>query len=145
MFDVLENWLDTVDQVIDGSAELVPTTTAHKSQPREAKRGTSLVDVIKGFLGLDSWTFYVDFNGDWTGAQIESLLKRHGVRISNRMAPLPFVTVDDLFFDVKLSQAEWAEYVMLKADVPLKYGLYSSKNRRRFPDAVERAAAYNNQ
>jgi len=45
----------------------------------------------------------------------------------------------DLFFRVHKKQAEWAEYVLLRAGVPLKYRLYSQRNLRYFhPQPVKR-------
>jgi hypothetical protein len=34
----------------------------------------------------------------------------------------------DAFFQVPKKQAEWAEYLLLKAGVPLKYHLFSERN-----------------
>jgi len=74
-------------------------------------------------FGIRSWTFYVPLDSSWSGAQIEKMLKRHGVKIWARM-----IHGGDLFFRVHKKQAEWAEYVLLRAGVPLKYRLYSQRN-----------------
>ena len=85
-------------------------------------------------LGTQSWTFYVPLDSPWTGAQIEKLLKRHGVKIWARM-----IHGGDLFFRVHKRQTEWAEYVLLRAGVPLKYRLYSHRNLRYlYPLPVKR-------
>jgi len=36
----------------------------------------------------------------------------------------------DAFFQVPKKQAEWAEYLLLKAGAPLKYHLFSERNRK---------------
>jgi len=85
-------------------------------------------------FGTKSWTFYVPLDSSWTGAQIEKLLRQHGVKIWARM-----IHAGDLFFRVRRRQAEWAEYVLLRAGVPLKYRLYSQRNLRYLhPQPVKR-------
>ena len=74
-------------------------------------------------LGAKSWTFYVPLDSSWSGAQIEKLLKQNGVKIWARM-----IHRGDLFFRVHKKQAEWAEYLLLRAGVPLNYRLYSERN-----------------
>jgi hypothetical protein len=85
-------------------------------------------------LGTRSWTFYVPLDSPWSGAQIERLLKQKGVKMWSRM-----IHGGDLFFRVHRKQAEWAEYVLLRAGVPLKYRLYSKRNVQYIrPQAVTR-------
>lgn len=74
-------------------------------------------------FGTKSWTFYVPLDSSWSGAQIEKLLKQNGVKIWARM-----IHGGDLFFRVHKKQAEWAEYLLLRAGIPLKYRLYSRRN-----------------
>jgi hypothetical protein len=71
------------------------------------------------------WTFYLDLNSGWTGAQCEELLRSKGVRVYGRC-----IANGDAFFQVPKKQAEWAEYLLLKAGVPLKYHLFSERNRK---------------
>lgn len=130
MFDSLDSWLDELDQTVDKWAGLAPRPSS--GTPSKVDCDPSLTGIFRSLLGLDSWTFYVPFDGPWTGAQIEGLLKDHGIKMSGND-----VAGDDLFFSVKLDQAEWAEYVLLRAGVPLKYGFYSDRNRRRFPKSIE--------
>jgi hypothetical protein len=131
MFDALENWFTSLNQMIDqwlGLASTLPTPEA----PTKPSRGPSLSNLVKSLLGLNSWTFYIPFQGPRTGAQIEALLGRHGIKMTSRG-----IVRGDIYFSVKLTQAEWAEYLMLKAGIPLKYGLYSAHNRRYFPNAAQ--------
>jgi hypothetical protein len=87
-------------------------------------------------LGTRSWTFYVPLDCSWSGARIEKLLKSNGVKIWARM-----IHGHDLFFRVHKKQAEWAEYVLLRAGVPLKYRLYSERNLQyRYAQPAKRQA-----
>jgi hypothetical protein len=128
MFGVIESWLDEADRAIDRWTDRASSPPS-PPRPSDANRHGPLSGMIGSLLGLDSWTFYVPFGGSWTGAEVEALLGEHGVRIRRKN-----VVNDDIFFNVKLSQAEWAEYVMLRAGVPLKYGLYSERNKQRFAE-----------
>jgi len=90
-------------------------------------------------LGANSWTFYVPLDNSWTGAQLEILLKRHGVKIWARL-----IHRGDIHFRVHKKQAKWGEYVLLRAGVPLKYRLYSESNLRYVHPQPSRPPATNN-
>jgi hypothetical protein len=49
----------------------------------------------------------------WTGSEIVSLLKRHGVRTWGHM-----VVNDRFMINVRQSQARWARYVLQRAGLP---------------------------
>jgi len=51
--------------------------------------------------------------------------KKHRIKIKGRG-----IALGDIFFSVNLDQAEWAKYVMLRAGVPINYGLFSHRNER---------------
>ena len=59
------------------------------------------------------------------GARCEKLLKSKGVKVYGRC-----IANGDAFFQVPKKQAEWAEYLLLKAGAPLKYHLFSERNRK---------------
>jgi hypothetical protein len=71
------------------------------------------------------WTFYLDLDSGWTGARCEKLLRSKGVKVYGRC-----IANGDAFFQVPKKQAEWAEYLLLKAGAPLKYHLFSERNRK---------------
>jgi len=75
--------------------------------------------VIHGY----GWTFYLDLDSGWTGARCEKLLRSKGVKIYGRC-----IAKGDVFFQVPKGQAEYAEYLLLKAGAPLKYHLFSEGN-----------------
>jgi hypothetical protein len=60
----------------------------------------------------------------WRGIDIERLLKRHGVKIWDRG-----ISGDDLYFRVKRRQVKWAEYLLLRAGVPVTSALTDPRNR----------------
>ncbi|MEW5957017.1 MAG: hypothetical protein AB1801_04790 [Chloroflexota bacterium] len=66
----------------------------------------------------NSWTFFVPYgrsltNG-WSQRDIESLMKRYGIKTWHHQ-----ITNGEYFFSVKLEQAQWAEYLLLRHDIPL--------------------------
>jgi len=67
--------------------------------------------------------FYVGLDSGWTGAQCDRILKDAGITVYGRC-----IAKGDAFFQVPTAQAEWAEYLLLRAGVPLKYRLYSKRN-----------------
>lgn len=62
--------------------------------------------------------------GDFTGAQVEMLLRQYGIRIWGRDIHDP----EELAFLVKRSQAVWAEYILCRAGVPLTGKLLDPRN-----------------
>jgi len=61
----------------------------------------------------------------WRGIDIERLLRRHGVKVWDRG-----IAGDDLYFCVKRRQARWAEYLLLRAGVPVTSALNEPRNRQ---------------
>ena len=70
-------------------------------------------------------TIWVRRDTGFTGAEIESLLFRHGVRIWGR----GFVD-DEIYFRVKKRQARWAEYLLLRRGVPVTNSAFDPRNRK---------------
>lgn len=66
----------------------------------------------------NSWTFFVPY-GDalgagWSASDIEDLLAKHGVKTWGSQ-----ITGGEFFFSLKLENAGWAEYVMMRYGVPI--------------------------
>ena len=59
----------------------------------------------------------------WSGIEIERLLSRHGVRVWDR-----HISGDDVCFSVKRRQVKWAEYLLLRAGVPVTSILFEPRN-----------------
>lgn len=68
-------------------------------------------------------TIRVARNSPWRGIDVEMLLKRHGVKVWDRG-----IAGDDLYFCVKRRQVEWAEYLLLRAGVPVTNALNEPRN-----------------
>ncbi|MBM3127588.1 MAG: hypothetical protein FJ009_03025 [Chloroflexi bacterium] len=68
-------------------------------------------------------TIRVARGSPWRGIDIERLLARHGVKVWDRG-----IAGDDLYFCVKRRQLKWAEYLLLRAGVPVTSALSEPRN-----------------
>lgn len=66
----------------------------------------------------NSWTFFIGYDEalgkGWNGFDIERLMTQHGIKSWGRQ-----VVGGEFFFSVNLEQAQWAEYLLLKHNVPV--------------------------
>jgi hypothetical protein len=87
-----------------------------------------IIDPIDAWIGrlahgpMHRFTF--SSKGEFTGAEVEMLLRRYGIRIWGRELDLQ----DELAFLVKRRQAVWAEYILCRAGVPLTCPLLDARN-----------------
>jgi len=82
------------------------------------------VDALVHFLrGQKAWRFAMLRFGGWAGIQAERILKQYGIPIWDRD-----FSDDFLFFVVPIQQANWAEYLLLRAGVPLVGFRYNPNN-----------------
>lgn len=69
-------------------------------------------------LQTNSWTFFVPYdaalNSGWNAVDIEKLLHQHGIKTWGGQ-----ITNGEFFVSVKLEQAQWAEYLILRHRIPL--------------------------
>jgi hypothetical protein len=69
-------------------------------------------------LQTNSWTFFIPYEksaqGGWNGFAITGLLNRYGIKTWGSQ-----ITNGQFFFSVKLDQAQWAEYLLLRKGVPI--------------------------
>ncbi len=68
-------------------------------------------------------TIYIERTSHWRGIDIERLLLRHGVKIWDRG-----IAGDHLYFCVKRRQARWAEYLLLRAGIPIATARIDPRN-----------------
>jgi len=85
----------------------------------EAWEQGGVVGVLREFWACvtrrNTWQFAFRRDGDWRGIDVERLLvKGYHVTIFDR-----WFTKAELLFRVMLRQADWAEYLMCRAGVPL--------------------------
>lgn len=89
-----------------------------------------LVDPLDGWIGrmvhgpMHRFSFH--HGGDFTGSDVEKLLRQYGIRIWGRELDDP----EELAFQVKQKQAVWAEYLLCRAGVPLTCTLLDPRNAR---------------
>lgn len=88
-------------------------------------------DIINPLDGLWGRTFHGPMHrfsfradGDFTGYEIEKMLRRYGIRIWGREMD----GSEERAFLVKRSQAVWAEYLLCRAGVPLTCALIDPRN-----------------
>jgi len=84
-----------------------------------------LIALVETAIYGHGWTFYLDLDSGWTRARCEKLLRSKGVKVYGLC-----IANGDVFFQVPTKQAEWAEYLLLRAGAPLKYALFSERNRK---------------
>lgn len=87
------------------------------------------VNVIEGMLAGSMHgpmhEFRFSRGGGFTGIQAERLMRQYGIRVFGRLTNNP----EQVGFKVKQSQAIWAEYLLLRAGVPLVTPLLDPRNR----------------
>lgn len=119
--DVLAQ-LDLIDRI-----EGVVSTFIHADWAGAHKRN-GVVGVINEFIDCLTFanapTVLVSRDSSWSGLEIERLLRRHGVKVWNRGA-----MADSLYFCIKRRQARWAEYLLLRAGVPVISAPVDPRNR----------------
>jgi hypothetical protein len=121
------NWLDlpAYFDPIDRIEGVISTFRNADWQDAYKKNGIDgLVEEFIACLTLaNAPTIRVSRYSSWRGIDVEMLLKRHGVKIWDRG-----IIGDDLYFCVKLRQARWAEYLLLRAGVPVTSVLNEPRN-----------------
>ena len=83
-----------------------------------------LSELLACVTSYNAPTIRVSRHSHWRGIDIERLLRRHGVRVWDRG-----LAGDDLYFCVKRRQVKWAEYLLLRAGVPVTSVLTEPRNR----------------
>jgi len=75
-------------------------------------------EIAQSALGTNTRPFLVPCDSEWKIEDIQALLLRHGIKLWG-----VGYWNNELYFRVKGRQAHWAQYVLLRAGVPLRYGL----------------------
>ncbi len=80
-------------------------------------------------LQSNTWTFFIPYNqalkNGWNCRDIEKLMKDYGIKTWGSQ-----ITCGELFFSVKLEQAQWAEYLLLREGVPINPGYLGAPRYR---------------
>lgn len=75
------------------------------------------IEALRAALGLSAEPFFVPTKSAWQIGAIRQLLARHGIGLWG-----VGYWNHELFFRVTARQAHWAQYVLLRAGVPLLHG-----------------------
>jgi hypothetical protein len=74
-----------------------------------------LLAMLGNVINGPSYTFLIPYDCGWSGREIISLLKRHGIKSWGHM-----VVSNTLMLTVRQAQAEWAHYVLDRAAIPME-------------------------
>ncbi len=91
-----------------------------------------LEDIINDptLLQSNTWTFFVPYDqaikSGWNAFDVEDLMKQHGIKMWGSQ-----ITGGEFFFSVKLEQAQWAEYLLLRYGVPVNQKYLGVPNPKR--------------
>lgn len=75
-------------------------------------------EALQATAGTNTEPFFVPCDSTWKIQDIQALLLRYGIKLWG-----VGYWNNELFFRVKGRQAHWAQYVLLRAGVPLLHGL----------------------
>ena len=91
-------------------------------------------ELAQSAIGTNTYPFFIPTESGWQFQDIQALLLRHGIKV---WAVGYFK--GEMHFSVKRRQAHWAQYVLLRAGVPLLHGYLDGS--RADPAAARRAGA----
>jgi hypothetical protein len=98
-----------------------------------AQRGGILaviVEFLRALTGLSAWPFFVPLESDWRPSTIRPILDDHGIDSWG------WGKQDhEFFFQVKLRQANWAQYLLQQHGVPLSGQLLDEAGRSAYRPA----------
>jgi hypothetical protein len=83
-----------------------------------------ILDVANG----PSHQFTIPRDCGWSGHEIETLLRRHGIKTWGLMIP---AYSDSIAITVRQSQSKWAQYVLQQQGIPIQGGLMASASSPR--------------
>jgi len=137
--DILDqlDWIDRVEGII---------FTFRRADWRGAIERHGALGIMREFVACLTAHATVEVRvtrgSSWSGIAIERLLGRHGVRLGDRGA-----TSTDLHFRVERRQAGWAEYLMLRAGVPVvsrfderNHAMFDPRSNRPVSEPVSKRA-----
>jgi hypothetical protein len=93
-------------------------------------------EVARSALGTNTVPFFVPETSGWRPSDLSALLMSYGIRIWGVGC-----FNAEIHFRVKERQADWAQYVLLSAGVPLTHGLLPGTRANPNPDGIDRSKA----
>jgi hypothetical protein len=95
---------------------------------------TPLVAMAQNRLNGPSHIFLIPYGCGWSGRGIKRLLESHGVQAWGLMVIDRLITVS-----VRLTQAHYAQYLLLQERIPIEYGLLEERDVPVVSRRLERA------
>lgn len=99
------------------------------SQVLDALFGADLINWAEGLWAKYTFggthSFRIERDGGWTSYEAENLLRRYGILVYGRV-----VKEDYVGFSVAVAQANYAEYLLLRAGVPVITKLFNPQNEQ---------------
>jgi hypothetical protein len=95
-----------------------------------------VTELVASFSGHNAPLVWVQRGVGWSGVAVERLLTQRGIRVYGRG-----FAGNALCFRVKRRQARWAEYLMLRAGVPVVSAPVDARNIRWAKNARETRGA----
>jgi hypothetical protein len=108
----------------------------HADWDGAAERGplALVVEFFRALLGLSAWPFFIPVDSEWRPAAIRQILGAHGIVHWGwgRQG-------DEFFFQVRLRQAIWTQYLLQQHGVPLSGQLLDESKRSAYRPGPRRS------
>jgi hypothetical protein len=93
-----------------------------------------VAEFFRALAGLSAWPFFVPAESGWRSATIRPILELHGIESWGwgRHG-------DEIIFQVKLSQANWAQYLLKRNGVPVTGQLLDEEERSAYRPVAQRS------
>lgn len=108
----------------------------HADWDEAAERGpfALVAEFFRALAGLSAWPFFVPLESGWRPSTIRPILVAHGIESWGWGKQ-----GGELFFQVKLRQASWAQYLLQQNGVPISGQLLDEGARSAYRPAARRS------
>ena len=93
-----------------------------------------VAEFFRALFGLSAWPFFVPLESEWRPATIRPILQSHGIESWGWGKH-----GTELFFQVKLRQATWAQYLLQQHGVPISGQLLDESARSAYRPGPRRS------
>ena len=109
---------------------------AHADWDVAAERGifALIVEFFRTITGFNAWPFFVSLDSEWQPATIHPILQEHGIASWGWGKQ-----GNEFFFQVKLRQATWAQYLLQQHGVPISGQLLDEGERSAYRPGPRRS------
>ena len=76
------------------------------------------MEAMQTAVGANTEPFFIPCDSEWKIDDVQALLRQYGIKLWG----VGYFN-NELYFRVKKRQAHWAQYVLLRAGVPLLHGM----------------------